>query len=63
MAYLSTHSESELTGLPHLILPDLNIPHKDGRQTLREIKAQPTLKHIPISILTTSDSKRISISL
>jgi CheY-like chemotaxis protein len=57
MEYLSNHSQSELTGLPHLILLDLNMPRKDGRQALREIKAQPTFRHIPVIILTTSDEQ------
>jgi chemotaxis family two-component system response regulator Rcp1 len=41
-------------GRPDLILLDLNLPRKDGREVLAEIKADPTLKHIPIIVLTTS---------
>ena len=40
---------------PRLILLDLNMPRKDGRQALREIKADPNLAHIPIVVLTTSN--------
>ncbi|HNB24720.1 MAG TPA: response regulator [Candidatus Melainabacteria bacterium] len=40
---------------PSLILLDLNMPGKDGRQTLREIKADPELKNIPIIIMTSSE--------
>ncbi len=40
--------------LPGLILLDLNMPRKDGREALREIKANPALRHIPIVVLTTS---------
>jgi CheY-like chemotaxis protein len=39
---------------PGLILLDLNMPRKDGRQALREIKADPVLRRIPVVILTTS---------
>ena len=40
-----------------MILLDLNMPRKDGREALREIKADPTLKEIPIVILTTSSTE------
>ena len=40
--------------LPGLILLDLNMPKKDGREALGEIKADPTLRRIPIVVLTTS---------
>lgn len=39
---------------PGLILLDLNMPKKDGREALKEIKANPDLRMIPIVILTTS---------
>lgn len=39
---------------PDLILLDLNLPRKDGREVLAEIKADPNLMHIPIIVLTTS---------
>jgi len=39
---------------PDLILLDLNLPRKDGRQVLQEIKADPSLRRIPVVILTTS---------
>ncbi len=39
---------------PDLILLDLNLPRKDGRQVLLEIKADPSLRRIPVVVLTTS---------
>jgi CheY-like chemotaxis protein len=41
---------------PELILLDLNMPRKDGRETLAEIKADENLRGIPVVILTTSDA-------
>jgi CheY-like chemotaxis protein len=43
--------------LPGLILLDLNMPRKDGREALKEIKADPTLRRIPIVVLTTSKAE------
>lgn len=42
---------------PGLILLDLNMPRKDGREVLREIKAHPDLRRIPIIVLTTSKAE------
>ncbi len=42
---------------PGLILLDLNMPKKDGREALREIKSQDTLKNIPIVVFTTSKAE------
>jgi chemotaxis family two-component system response regulator Rcp1 len=39
---------------PDLILLDLNLPRKDGREVLAEIKADAALRHIPVVVLTTS---------
>jgi len=39
---------------PHLILLDLNMPRKDGREVLREMKSRENLKRIPVVVLTTS---------
>ena len=43
--------------LPGLILLDLNMPRKDGREALKEIKAHPDLRRIPIIVLTTSKAE------
>ena len=43
--------------LPGLILLDLNMPRKDGREALREIKANPDFRRIPIVVLTTSKAE------
>jgi CheY-like chemotaxis protein len=43
--------------LPGLILLDLNMPRKDGREALKEIKADPALRRIPIIVLTTSKAE------
>lgn len=40
--------------MPGLILLDLNMPRRDGREVLREIKADPELRKIPVVVLTTS---------
>jgi CheY-like chemotaxis protein len=42
---------------PGIILLDLNMPKKDGREALREIKADSELRHIPIVVLTTSKAE------
>jgi CheY-like chemotaxis protein len=42
---------------PGLILLDLNMPKKDGREALQEIKADPNLRRIPVVILTTSKAE------
>ncbi|WP_234733736.1 response regulator [Tellurirhabdus bombi] len=44
-------------GLPELILLDLNMPRKDGREALQEIKKDPSLRHVPIIVLSTSDAQ------
>ncbi len=42
---------------PDLVLLDLNLPRKDGRETLLEIKSDPKLRRIPVIILTTSKAE------
>jgi CheY-like chemotaxis protein len=45
------------TVMPGLILLDLNMPRKDGREALKEIKSDDRLRHIPIVVLTTSKAE------
>lgn len=57
MDYLQRHGkyeDPELSPRPGIILLDLNMPRKDGRQALAEIKKEPSLRSIPIVVLTTS---------
>lgn len=62
--YLSERSRSEARKLPDLILLDLNMPRKDGREALIEIKAEPAFQHIPVVVLTTSkEDKDIAFSM
>lgn len=51
------YSDPESSPSPGLILLDLNMPRKDGREALQEIKADPSLRSIPIVVLTTSQSE------
>jgi CheY-like chemotaxis protein len=50
-------SDQTLFPLPGLILLDLNMPRKGGRETLEEIKNDPGLRHIPVIVLTTSKAE------
>lgn len=54
MAYLRQEAPFNEATCPDLILLDLNMPRKDGREVLADIKADPTLRHIPVVVLTTS---------
>jgi chemotaxis family two-component system response regulator Rcp1 len=56
MAYLERTGMHVSAPRPDLILLDLNLPRKDGREVLKEIKESPSLRTIPVVILTTSSS-------
>ena len=59
MAYLNrtgNYAEPSKSPLPDLILLDLNMPRKDGRQAAKEIKEHPQLRRIPVIAFTTSQS-------
>jgi CheY-like chemotaxis protein len=58
MAFLRRQGRYAQMPLPDLILLDLNMPRKDGREVLAEIKDDPVLKRIPVVILTTSQDER-----
>jgi CheY-like chemotaxis protein len=55
LAYLRREEPFADSPPPDLILLDLNLPRRDGREVLREIKSDPELRRIPVVILTTSD--------
>jgi two-component system response regulator len=57
MAFLRQQNGHADAPRPDLILLDLNLPRKDGREVLREIKADESLKRIPVVVLTTSRSE------
>jgi CheY-like chemotaxis protein len=51
------YADPAVSPRPGLVLLDLNMPKKDGRQALKEIKADPSLRSIPIVVLTTSKAE------
>lgn len=57
MAFLRRQGEYAKAPRPDLILLDLNLPRKDGREVLREIKEDESLRMIPVVILTTSKAE------
>ena len=57
MAFLGREGKYAGNIRPDLILLDLNLPKKDGRTVLAEIKGNPHLQAIPVVVLTTSDSE------
>jgi CheY-like chemotaxis protein len=57
LAFLRREGEFADAPRPGLILLDLNLPRKDGREVLAEVKADADLRHIPVVVLTTSDAE------
>lgn len=51
------YAEPSTSPRPGLILLDLNMPRKDGREALKEIKSEPTLRTIPVIVITTSKAE------
>ena len=56
------YADMDNSQLPGLILLDLNMPKKDGREALQEIKADPRLRRIPVVVLTTSQAEQDILS-
>jgi len=57
MAYMRKEGKYAKVSRPDLIVLDLNMPKKDGRQVLTELKQDPVFKLIPVVILTTSEDE------
>jgi len=57
MAFLRRKGRYQDAQVPGLILLDINMPKKNGFEVLNELKADPALMHIPVVMLTTSDSE------
>jgi CheY-like chemotaxis protein len=57
LTYLRRQGQYQNARIPGLILLDINMPKKNGFEVLNEIKTDPALKHIPVVMLTTSDSE------
>jgi chemotaxis family two-component system response regulator Rcp1 len=58
LAFLRHEGKYAKAPHPDLILLDLNLPKKDGREVLEEIKQDPDLKRIPVVVLTTSQAEQ-----
>jgi two-component system, chemotaxis family, response regulator Rcp1 len=58
LSYLRRQGSYAHAKRPHLILLDLNLPRKDGREVLAQIKADEVLKRIPVVVLTTSQDEQ-----
>jgi two-component system, chemotaxis family, response regulator Rcp1 len=58
MAFLRREGQYANAPRPDLILLDLNMPRKDGREVLAEIKEDPDLRRIPVVVLTTSTAEK-----
>jgi CheY-like chemotaxis protein len=57
LAFLHREGNYSSAPRPDIILLDLNLPRKDGRQVLAEVKADPELRRIPVVVLTTSKAE------
>jgi CheY-like chemotaxis protein len=57
IAYLRKQGRFADVPTPDLVLLDLNLPRRDGREVLRDIKGDPELRRIPVVVLTTSEAE------
>ena len=57
MSFLHREGKYARAPRPAIILLDLNLPKKDGREVLADIKGDPVLRHIPVVVLTTSSAE------
>jgi two-component system, chemotaxis family, response regulator Rcp1 len=58
MAYLRREGKYAVATRPHLVLLDLNLPRKDGRAVLAEMKSNPALCRIPVVVFSTSQAAK-----
>lgn len=58
VAYLRREGQYANVTRPDVVLLDLNLPKKDGREVLAVIKADPDLKRIPVAVLTSSEAEK-----
>ena len=58
IAYLRREGKFAGASRPHLVLLDLNLPRKDGRSVLADVKTDPSLRRIPVVIFSTSQATK-----
>lgn len=58
IAYLRREGKYSASARPHLVLLDLNLPRKDGRSVLADVKSDPALRRIPVVIFSTSQAPK-----
>lgn len=57
MAFLRREGAFASAPIPRLVLLDLNLPRRDGREVLEDMKRDPALQHIPVVVLTSSEAE------
>ena len=57
MRFLKREGQFANAPTPDLVLLDLNLPRRDGREVLEDVKRDPLLKHIPVVVLTSSEAE------